>query len=53
MDASYGLHGTSFVWDVEKARGNLAKHGVSFETAATVFFDPFLCIVFESFPLER
>ncbi|HWW74507.1 MAG TPA: BrnT family toxin [Pyrinomonadaceae bacterium] len=28
-----------FEWDVNKAGGNLAKHGVSFEAAATVFGD--------------
>lgn len=28
-----------FEWDPEKAAGNLAKHGVSFEGAATVFGD--------------
>jgi uncharacterized DUF497 family protein len=29
-----------FDWDPEKARKNLAKHGVSFEEAMTVFLDP-------------
>lgn len=29
-----------FEWDSEKARRNLAKHGVSFEEAATAFADP-------------
>jgi uncharacterized DUF497 family protein len=29
-----------FEWDVEKAESNIQKHGVSFEEAATVFFDP-------------
>jgi uncharacterized protein len=29
-----------FEWDKEKAATNLAKHGVSFEEAATVFGDP-------------
>ena len=29
-----------FEWDVEKAESNLQKHRVSFEEAATVFFDP-------------
>jgi uncharacterized DUF497 family protein len=28
-----------FEWDTEKAASNLQKHGVSFEEAATVFFD--------------
>ncbi|HEY0405286.1 MAG TPA: BrnT family toxin [Pyrinomonadaceae bacterium] len=29
-----------FAWDERKAAINLAKHGVSFEEAATVFGDP-------------
>jgi uncharacterized DUF497 family protein len=29
-----------FEWDSEKAASNLAKHGVSFEDASTVFGDP-------------
>ena len=29
----------SFSWDGTKARDSLEKHGVSFEEAATVFFD--------------
>jgi len=29
----------NFDWDGEKARTNRAKHGVSFEEAATVFRD--------------
>jgi len=30
----------TFEWDANKAASNLAKHGVSFEEAATVFGDP-------------
>ena len=30
----------NFQWDEYKARTNLAKHGVSFEEAATAFGDP-------------
>jgi uncharacterized protein len=30
----------SFEWDPHKARTNLAKHGISFEEAATLFSDP-------------
>jgi len=30
----------SFEWDSEKAARNLARHGVSFEEAETVFGDP-------------
>jgi uncharacterized DUF497 family protein len=29
-----------FAWDVRKANGNLKKHGVSFEEASSIFFDP-------------
>jgi len=29
-----------FEWDTLKAQSNLAKHGVDFERAATVFLDP-------------
>ena len=29
-----------FEWDEEKAAGNLEKHGVTFEEAASVFRDP-------------
>ncbi|NBV51545.1 BrnT family toxin [bacterium] len=29
----------SFSWDASKAHNNLLKHGVSFEEAATLFFD--------------
>ena len=29
-----------FEWDPQKAESNLAKHGVPFEEAATVFGDP-------------
>jgi uncharacterized protein len=34
-----------FTWDRPKARGNLRKHGVTFETAKQVFFDPHLIVV--------
>ena len=30
----------SFEWDMTKAKSNLAKQGVSFEEASTVFGDP-------------
>ena len=32
--------GLGFEWDVEKARTNLVKHGVSFDESSTVFGDP-------------
>jgi uncharacterized DUF497 family protein len=34
-----------FEWDPEKAASNLAKHGVSFDEASTVFGDPFATTV--------
>ena len=30
-----------FEWDEDKARGNEAKHGVSFDEGKTIFNDPF------------
>jgi uncharacterized protein len=42
MDVYFLLHGQKFVWDSEKAPANEAKHGVRFETACEVFFDPFV-----------
>jgi uncharacterized DUF497 family protein len=36
---------TTFEWDVQKARGNLAKHGVGFDEAQTVFGDPLVITV--------
>ncbi len=46
MDIFYHLSGTDFVWDERKAAANLLKHdGVSFEMAATVFFDPLFRMV--------
>ena len=43
MDDAYRLSGINFVWDREKAKANLRKHGIAFETACEVFFDPFIC----------
>jgi uncharacterized DUF497 family protein len=42
MDIAFLYQGQRFIWDVEKAFANLAKHGISFEKACEVFFDPFL-----------
>jgi uncharacterized DUF497 family protein len=41
MTVYYQLQGLEFEWDEEKAAGNVEKHGVTFEEAAEVFFDPF------------
>ena len=40
MNVIYHLQGREFEWDDEKAQGNVQKHGVTFEEAAEVFFDP-------------
>ena len=41
MGIVYQLQGIEFQWDEDKARSNLQKHGITFEEAAQVFFDPF------------
>lgn len=47
MDIYFTLDGTDFVWDDIKAASNLVKHdGISFEQAATVFFDPLFRLVY-------
>ena len=42
MDIHFLFHGQRFLWDSEKASINLSKHGVSFEVACQIFFDPFI-----------
>lgn len=41
MNVIYRLQGSEFEWDANKAQSNIDKHGVTFEEAAEVFFDPF------------
>jgi len=36
----YDRASTRFVWDEAKAQSNLRKHGVKFEDAVLVFYDP-------------
>ncbi|MGZ8846637.1 MAG: BrnT family toxin [Pyrinomonadaceae bacterium] len=38
---------SEFIWDTQKAKSNIRKHGVSFEEAITVFNDP-LFVIFRS-----
>lgn len=46
MDIHFHLNGTDFVWNERKAIGNRNKHdGITFERAATVFFDPLFRLV--------
>ena len=42
MDVEYELRGIRFRWDQDKATRNIAKHGISLEQAAQIFFDPFV-----------
>jgi uncharacterized DUF497 family protein len=42
MDLYFLYHGQQFVWDTEKASSNASKHGVRFEIACQVFFDPLI-----------
>jgi len=44
MDVEYSYQGIVFEWDSDKATANVAKHGVSFETACEAFFDPFVTV---------
>ncbi|MFG5776074.1 BrnT family toxin [Comamonas sp. J-3] len=44
MNIQYELNGELFVWNQEKAELNWRKHGVQFEEAAAVFFDPFFVL---------
>lgn len=41
MNFVYRLWGSEFEWDFSKAQSNIEKHGITFEEAAEVFFDPF------------
>jgi len=45
MEFRYELNGDLFVWDATKAEAKLAKHGVRFEEAASVFADPLFVLV--------
>jgi uncharacterized DUF497 family protein len=53
MDVLFLFQGQHFVWDSDKASINLAKHGISFETACQVFFDPLLCVEDASSKVEQ
>ncbi len=45
MDVGHRLNGIDFVRDSRKASFNVRKHGVAFETACEIFFDPFVTFV--------
>lgn len=40
MDVWLELGASTFTWNAEKSRLNVQKHGVRFEDAVNVFFDP-------------
>lgn len=50
---TYLYQGQLFTWDGEKAMVNLQKHGVPFEQACEVFFDPFVRLLDASSPDEQ
>ncbi len=45
MDTHFVFEGTAFVWNAEKAKSNISKHGITFQQAAEVFFDPMFQLV--------
>jgi len=45
VDITVRLYGQTFEWAAEKAASNLRKHGVTFQEACEVFFDPFFRLV--------
>ncbi len=53
MDVFVTREGDRFTWDSEKAAANLAKHGVSFDRALDVFFDPLHEVKDASVPAEN
>lgn len=42
MSSEYGLQ---FEWDLKKAKSNEAKHGVTFDEASSVFYDPYARVI--------
>ena len=45
MDTQFVYAGQRFRWNTEKALANFKKHGIRFEQACEVFFDPFFRLV--------
>jgi len=42
MDVHFVYRGLRFCWDSDKPVTNFKKHGINFEFACEVFFDPFV-----------
>jgi uncharacterized DUF497 family protein len=53
MDVAFLHLGQRFVWGSEKAATNITKHGIAFEDACQVFFDPFFKLEDASTPEEQ
>lgn len=45
MDFRFEINGLVFLGNSEKAERNQQKHGISFEEAAEVFFDPYFRLI--------
>jgi uncharacterized protein len=45
MDVHFSDRGQRFCWDSAKALSNFKKHGIRFERACEVFFDPFVRLI--------
>ena len=45
MNVACRLNEIDFVWDRKKAVLNFSKHGIAFETACEIFFDPFVTFI--------
>lgn len=46
MDIKYTHNEICFVWNKDKAKTNISKHGgISFKQASSAFFDPFLKVI--------
>jgi uncharacterized protein len=41
MTILFYLQDIEFEWDIDKAKSNIRKHGITFEEATEVFLDPF------------
>ena len=50
---SITLTSVQFTWDLQKAKSNRDKHGVSFEEAVTVFADPLALVMEDALHGER
>ena len=45
MDVHFVYRGQRFCWNSDKAAANFKKHGIHFEQACEIFFDPFVNLV--------